>query len=293
MLSYPAMTIRCPACETEMEATESSCPVCMRGRTRHEMMQGLQAPKKLAKSRRRLVLGLLSVAAAGAGFWQLRVELGARKAAAPLAAPEPAAATPVDASTATASESGGPSADPEAAPPTTEPAPPPNEAFLAELRQQLAQTPPAAGRAPQAPSGDAEIAPQPAPGAATEPIEGDWKVSGKVYELITLKPVARARVVFASRLSGKDHPVRTDAKGAYSVSIPKLGESGYDVGFSHPLYRDDWIEEAEHTPYHKQGLARREEAAFQLGSSAILHVPYLPDPKQDALELNLIVFPKQ
>ena len=31
-----AMIVRCPACETELDAPESSCPVCLRGRTRGE-----------------------------------------------------------------------------------------------------------------------------------------------------------------------------------------------------------------------------------------------------------------
>ena len=305
------MIVRCPACETEMDPTETSCPVCMRGRTRHEMMQGLQAPKKQARSRRRLVLGLLALAGAGIAAWQFRGELARRRPApVPVPAQEEAKAAPESApavSTETASAPPAAGAAPETAIVAT---PKPDEAFLADLRSQLAKSPPAAGREPQAPAGEPpqkvfrnegdedystryEGGDSPAePAAPAAPVEGDWTIRGKVYELISLKPVPRARVVFSSKLTGKDHATRTDAKGAFTLKIPKLAESGYEIGFSAPGYRPDWLEEPD-TPYSKQSLARCEEAAYQLGSSAILHVPYMPDPAHEEYEFNIVVFPRQ
>lgn len=270
------MAIKCPACETPLDPSAVSCPVCLRKRTRAELMQGLKSARVAQESRRRrplLVLAaVLAAAAAGWGAYRYRPFLLAllQPPAAPsqTAAPAPAAnARPNGASDGSLPLAAPPPAAAPILPP--EPAAAPVEAVYTTL-------PPPNLKKPAKLYGDPEV----------------WSVRGDVYDLLSLKPVSGARVVFTSRTDGKSRSVKTDAKGRYRLKLPKLKEGGYNASVSHAAYRPIFLEEMD-PPYRTQKAARREDAAQTAVTSQVLHVPFLPEYEQDEVEYGVVLLPLQ
>jgi hypothetical protein len=116
-------------------------------------------------------------------------------------------------------------------------------------------------------------------------------VRGRVYDLISLKPVIGAQVNFISHSSGETIKSHTDAAGRYSLRLPRNIAGGYDVEIRHKDYRHDYLEENE-PPYRVQSLGRRQEAASLLLESAVLHVPFLPSESEDEAQYDLILLPR-
>ena len=139
--------------------------------------------------------------------------------------------------------------------------------------------------APAAPPAREAPAAQAAPAADNAPPKtDDWPVRGRVYDLYSLKPVAKAQIVFTAQASGESVRAHTDSEGRYALRLPRLAEGGYDISVRHRGYQDDYLEENE-PPYRTQDLERRQEAAALLMQSAVLHVPFRPPEKEVVVEL--------
>jgi len=264
----------CPGCHSEIDPSSTSCPVCMRPRSRREIIQSIIAIQQAPTRRRRTAAraAVLGVILAAAGFfgWRARADLLDRALRAKASIPAWM----------------GKSHDVLGLSGSDAPQPAPPAAGL----QSLAQPGPDHAAAP-----DAGRLPPPAPAAAetpaAAPARSDWSVRGLVYDLFTLKPVAGARVTFTSRESGQVIVTRSDAAGRYSLLLPRVSAGGYDITVRHGRYQQTYLEENE-PPYRSMSDERRQEAASQLLQSAVLHVPFLPAPEEETVEHDLVLLPR-
>jgi hypothetical protein len=263
------MTVTCPGCQSELDPSNTNCPVCLRPRSRKEIMAGLSGTRRPPPMRwGRILLAVVVIGALGFGglqLWQMK----------PLPEPPAPAAVVKPAGPADAAPS-----SPQAEPQPSDGAP----------RPTVSVAPQAGSSAPQAP----EPAPEPRSRrrAAPKPKPEGWRVEGQVYDLFSLKPLPGTRIVFQDKNTGDAHTAASDAKGRYVVYLPKVREGGYEVTVSRKGYSDSYFEEMA-PPYRSQSIARRREAAEQLSESAMLHVPLLPEFYSDTVPYDLILFPRQ
>jgi len=124
------------------------------------------------------------------------------------------------------------------------------------------------------------------PGAPVEPVR--WKIHGKVYDLISLKAVRHAAIVFKDKSSSQKFSAVTDKKGVYSVALPPIETGGYEVTVTHPDCGPVYLDEQE-PPYHQLPPDRRQEEAQLFESVQILHVPFLLPEKQLDSEMNFVM----
>ncbi|HBL17794.1 MAG TPA: hypothetical protein DD417_13860 [Elusimicrobia bacterium] len=130
--------------------------------------------------------------------------------------------------------------------------------------------------------------PQRSPAAVPQPDGNAWVVEGRVYDLVTLSPVADAQVSFRSVASGDEREAQTDAAGRYRVSLPKIQEGGYAVSFRRQGYGDRYLEDMS-PAYESQSAEARREVLTMLDSTKILHVPLLPDEGETRMEYDMVV----
>lgn len=128
-----------------------------------------------------------------------------------------------------------------------------------------------------------------APGDPNVPVEPPrWKIHGKVYDLLTLKAVKRAAIVFKDKNSNAKYSAVTDKEGLYSVALPPIDSGGYEVTVSHPDCGPVYLDEQE-PPYHQLPPDRRKEEAQMFESAQVLHVPFLLPEKQMESEMNFVM----
>ncbi len=253
--------MECPACHAEMGPNDGQCPICLRPRSRRELMESLNKDRRDEDARRRKpyqILGaIVLVLALGYGFKQAQ-RMGFLKSAPPPEPPKPQAAAP---------------------------APAPAPSIPSIMANQATSTPaPAVTPAYNGPKSSTAAAP-------AEEAPADWLVNGAVYDLISLKPAAGARLVFENHFSGEQFKAKCDARGRYKVHLPKLTDGGYAVSVSAKGYRGDYLEEGS-PPFANRTQAGREEAAADAAQSAVLHVPIFLD-KDAELEYNLALLPHE
>lgn len=262
------MTVTCPGCQTELDPSNTNCPVCLRPRSRKEILAGLSGTRRPAPTRwGRLLLGLVLLGGlgyAGQRLWQMP--------APPPPPPEPAAPAPAAPVPAPAPEAQAPAPAPDGAPRPT--------ATVASPAPKL-----------QPSSGEEDASPAKKRRRAA-PKPSGWKVEGQVYDLFSLKPLPNTRIVFQDKNTGDAHSASTDGKGRYALYLPKVRDGGYEVTVARRGYSDTFLEEMA-PPYRSQSAQRRQEAADQLSESAVLHVPLLPEYEAEAVPYDLILFPRQ
>ena len=261
----------CPGCHSEIDPSSTSCPVCMRPRSRREIIQSIIAIRQAPARRKRAVarVAVLGIVLAAAGFfgWRARAGLLDR------ALQAKASITAWMGKSHDVLGLSGSDAPPPAAGPQSPAQPVPDPAAAPDAGRLPPPTPAAAGT------------------PAAVPARNDWSVRGLVYDLFTLKPVAGARVTFTSRESGQVIVARSDAAGRYGLRLPRVSSGGYDVAVRQKRYQQTYLEENE-PPYRSMSGERRQEAASQLLQSAVLHVPFLPAPEEETVEHDLVLLPR-
>ena len=80
---------------------------------------------------------------------------------------------------------------------------------------------------------------------------------GELFDMLTLKPVAGARLSFAEPGTGRTYPAVTDANGAYQTALP-ASEDGFVLSISCPGYSPKYIEDW--TPSFRTLSSRRRSA---------------------------------
>ena len=211
-------TLPCPGCHTALPPEATGCQICMRARTKQEIMRGYAKLRDDKARKRRLPFQLLAALLVLGGGGKLLMVYRSQLAASASslsgkvrrwsddmrdpknysAAPAPPAPAP---------------ADPTASPaPSLGTAVPPEDA----LREKLFPTDAAPQRQPAA-SGSRRGKVRAAPRAAPK---NSWRVSGGVYDLATLAPVPGAVITFL-RDGTSPETATTDEKGAYEIDLAK------------------------------------------------------------------------
>ena len=263
---FETMNATCPGCRTELGPNDTSCPICLRPRSRHEMMAALNVNRRADEARRKrplhVALAVFLCAAGAFAFKQARrLGLGTRATPPPTAAPAPAAVSIQPPAPAAAPP------EPENPQPTQPPKPP------VEAEQPLT-----------APPMDMAPAPDDEPSAGR-----DWSLDGTVFDLLSLRPAANAKLSFENRASGEVFTAKTDARGRYKISLPRLADGGYWVSVNAKGYDGQYLEQSS-PPFASRTRAGREEAAYEATQSQILHVPVFLD-KEVSLEYDLALLP--
>ncbi|MBI5245473.1 MAG: hypothetical protein HY922_17550 [Elusimicrobia bacterium] len=95
----------------------------------------------------------------------------------------------------------------------------------------------------------------------TPPSMREWGFSGAVFDLMTLKPVPDAELVFTDPGSGARFPIATDKQGLYRLVLPACSD-GYDMAVSHPKYEPKYIPDGDFA-FKSLPLSRRREISVE------------------------------
>ena len=100
----------------------------------------------------------------------------------------------------------------------------------------------------------------------------EWRLRGKVYDLVTLQPIGGCTLVFSDETAGRRIETRAAASGAYRLVAPILPDRGYSVAITKtgyaPAYLNPGMEGVA-----QMDEARRRELAKEL-SSLLTATPY-------------------
>lgn len=106
----------------------------------------------------------------------------------------------------------------------------------------------------------------------------EWRMRGVVYDLITLKPVPGAHLIFTDNTTNSRAQILTDSKGRYRAVLPSLAGRGYLVSLSKAGYLKSYLNPG------TEGVAdlpleRRRELVQEL--SSLIAEPYEVHPNSD------------
>lgn len=201
------------------------------------------------------------------------------EAADPAPAEKPPEATPPQAAGSAEMPAGSPAEKPPEPAATEDPsAPPPIEDGEPAGRKGRASRKRPPKSAPLLASARPQEPPPPPPARGPK----KWKISGKVLDLLTLKPVANAELVFTGDETKR---VATSAGGAYRVSLTPSG-AGYGLKISHADY------DSKHLPAKGElSEDERKSIAEDLARNYPKNDPINPGA-QESLELDFVLLPR-
>jgi hypothetical protein len=146
-----------------------------------------------------------------------------------------------------------------------------------------AQPAPRRAEPPPQPAAESRILIKHAPPAIRE-----WKFSGKVFDLLTLQPVADADIVFADPGSVARFAISTNAEGVYRLVMP-ANSGGYDVRVSHPDYESRFVSDG--TPPLRDLSAKQRRTLIANHAATLQHRElFAPDP-QGRLKRDMALIP--
>ncbi|PIR19716.1 MAG: hypothetical protein COV48_00445 [Elusimicrobia bacterium CG11_big_fil_rev_8_21_14_0_20_64_6] len=71
--------------------------------------------------------------------------------------------------------------------------------------------------------------------------DGEWKMRGVIYDLITLEPVPGVHMIFLDNLTNSRAQIVTDAQGRYRAVLPSLPGRGYFISLSKTGYEKSYL----------------------------------------------------
>ncbi|MBI5884091.1 MAG: carboxypeptidase regulatory-like domain-containing protein [Elusimicrobia bacterium] len=154
-------------------------------------------------------------------------------------------------------------------------------------KQKTAQTQAPERTAPMAVS-TATPTPNGEPGGTLPTPPENWTIKGRIYDLMTLRPISGAQLILKDKLSGKTFSVKTDAAGAYTLKLKPVDEGGYAVAVLLQGRAWPFLEEMD-PPYQEQARDRRESALELLADSSLVHVPIMLPSGQHELAYDLVL----
>lgn len=120
--------------------------------------------------------------------------------------------------------------------------------------------------------------------AAAESSADDWVFQGRLYDMISLKPVAGAELMLMDSGEQNIFTARSDAKGRYEFDVPAV-KGGYRLVVDHPYYLADYFDE-KNPPYAKSPLSARR----QLRAARPTHKPWIGSGKP--VRRDVILYPE-
>jgi hypothetical protein len=107
----------------------------------------------------------------------------------------------------------------------------------------------------------------------------EWRLRGRVYDLVTLKPVAGALIILTDNETNARAETMTNAEGRYRTVLPPLRERGYAVGIKKNGYAQSYAG-PESAGVKDLDAGSRKELARQLSRS--VEAPTALEPGSDA-----------
>lgn len=131
--------------------------------------------------------------------------------------------------------------------------------------------------------------PEPAPPAPKRaPAKTDWRVSGTVYDLATLEPVGDAEVVFL--LHGRSpRTATTGGDGTYEADIPK--DEGWTVTLRSGRHKPGQIVDAD-PPYRSRDADERRATQQNASEGDLSPAPVSFPRSKSRVTLNLVAVPE-
>lgn len=208
----------------------TSCPICLRPRSKYEITRAYAQMREDATRRRRrpfLVAGWL-LAAGGAGYalWFFREPLGTAVAAARARAARFADDSMDARKLAGRPSAAAPASEPAAAPASFDPEKPLSAPVTSSSVAVAAAAP-----APVPAQGAVMPARRPVGPVRLEDLHvpvinpaNQWIMYGRAYDLVSLKPATGVQLMFQSGESGVTATASTDDEGRYAAVLPRLQE---------------------------------------------------------------------
>jgi len=276
-------SLPCPGCSTPLPPEATGCHICLRSRTKQEIVRGYtKLREEKARKRRRpfqILAAVLVIGAGGKVIATHHVKIFA------------AAGGLGDAISRRLDDmrdpkNYAPRADaPSAVEPTAAPAAPgapvaPEDALRTQL---MPANPPAASPEP-APKRNSAAARE----ARTEPLAKNvWRVSGTVYDLATLDPVPGAKITFL-RNDGEPVTATTDDRGEYEADIAK--GDGWTVSLKSPKHRPGQVLDID-PPYRVRDADERRAAVNALTDGDMAAAPLNWGRGSSRVRLDLVAVP--
>lgn len=278
----------CPGCHTPLPPDATGCQICLRSRTKQEIVRGyayLRAEEARRKALPFKIAGAALVIAVTAFLsWDNRgkiLELASRakawtakkyerfldansyvdKKAEPLL---PVTVNPADL----------PRTDPRS---PYNPKSRPSDAPALEAFRGISPKPPPAPAAKDA-----------APEPKGPPAKTDWRVSGSVYDLQTLKPVAEAEVKFLFHGEGPVI-VTTDSEGRFEADLAK--DDGWTVTLRSPRHKPGQIVDSE-VPYRSRDADERRATQQNASDGDLSPAPLSFSRAKSRVRLDLVAVPE-
>jgi hypothetical protein len=119
-----------------------------------------------------------------------------------------------------------------------------------------------------------------------------WAIYGRVYDLITLRPVAEVQLNFQANAGGGAGYAQTDEYGRFAAVLGRLPEGSYEIHASRPDYASSVLYEPD-IPYSKLSLEARREMA-QTALEGDIPLPPLTDVTgDDSMRRDLFLVPRR
>jgi hypothetical protein len=255
-------TIPCPGCTTALEPSATVCPTCLRPRGKLEITRAYATLRLVEKERRQrpfVIAGyLLAVGAACGLMYRYRLPIAAAVSAVrarvssfadaamdpknllPPSAEAPAAATPE-------------------APALTPPSAAPFARFAPAPATPTPPAPPVAAKPPEpaiSAKRTARVADLPIPPLG----QNQWAVYGRIYDLVTLRPVAGVKLTFTipGNPVGSMGYASSDEHGRYVLGLVRLPKGSYEIHSSKEGYSSVALYEAD-IPYAQLSAGERRD----------------------------------
>lgn len=120
----------------------------------------------------------------------------------------------------------------------------------------------------------------------------EWRLRGKVFDLLTLRPVASARIELVDSETNSRVQTRTDSTGRYRVVVRPLPGRGYAVSISKSGYAPNYLDPAT-GGVADMDAARRKELAADLASTLTATPALLSAPDANPLVTDFYLAPRR
>lgn len=139
---------------------------------------------------------------------------------------------------------------------------------------------------PNLPSQGGPVAAAPdVPAAPAAPVVAEWRFEGKVSDILSMKPVKGAILLFMTQAEDETFEARSDEKGRFEVKLTAR-KDGYKLVIDHAEYIADYFDETE-PPYRTWTQSRRR----QLRAAKPVHKAWIA-PSSDPVRRDVLLFPE-
>lgn len=132
--------------------------------------------------------------------------------------------------------------------------------------------------------GPVSAAPE-SPAVPAAPVVAEWRFEGKVSDILSMKPVKGAVLLFMTQAEDETFEARSDDKGRFEVKLAAR-KDGYKLVIDHAEYIADYFDETE-PPYRTWTQARRR----QLRAAKPSHKAWFA-PSSAAVRRDVLLFPE-